>query len=171
MAESQHHHQQHDTCFLRGAHRSDYLRESRVQSRALLWPGHGYLILYTPTSSSKAKGQNFSCLHCTSQTQYLPDIINSHKPLLLYPVKLVKLRLWAEWLHCFKWKSRNHPRCIKINSFALISQQLKGFHSYQISVTDHPNYRKVASTSPSCLEAHAGFFRLSIKGKFDVYLP
>ena len=31
-------------------------------------------------------------------------------------------------------------------------------------------YHKVASTSPSCLEAHAGFFRLSMKGKFDVYL-
>ena len=31
-------------------------------------------------------------------------------------------------------------------------------------------YRKVASTSPSHLEAHAGFFRLSMKGKFDVYL-
>jgi hypothetical protein len=31
-------------------------------------------------------------------------------------------------------------------------------------------YRSFASTSPSCLEAHAGFFRLSIKGKFDVYL-
>ena len=25
------------------------------------------------------------------------------------------------------------------------------------------------STNPSCLEAHAGFFRLSMKGKFDVY--
>ena len=31
-------------------------------------------------------------------------------------------------------------------------------------------YRKVASTSPSCLEAHAGFFRLFMKGKFDVYI-
>ena len=30
-------------------------------------------------------------------------------------------------------------------------------------------YRKVGSTSQSLLEAHAGFFRLSIKGKFDVY--
>ena len=25
-------------------------------------------------------------------------------------------------------------------------------------------YRKVVNTSPSCLEAHAGFFRLSMKG-------
>ena len=31
-------------------------------------------------------------------------------------------------------------------------------------------YRKVASTSPSCSEALAGFFRLSMKGKFYVYL-
>ena len=31
------------------------------------------------------------------------------------------------------------------------------------------NYSKVASTSTSCLEAHAGFFRVSMKGKFDVY--
>ena len=29
-------------------------------------------------------------------------------------------------------------------------------------------YHKVASTSPSLLEAHAGFFKLSIKGKLDV---
>ena len=28
---------------------------------------------------------------------------------------------------------------------------------------------KVESTSPSSLEAHAGFFRLSLKGKFDDY--
>ena len=32
-------------------------------------------------------------------------------------------------------------------------------------------YRKFASTSRTCLEAHAGFFRLSMKGKFDVCLP
>ena len=31
-------------------------------------------------------------------------------------------------------------------------------------------YRKVTSTSPSCLEANAGFFRLSMKRKFDGYL-
>ena len=29
-------------------------------------------------------------------------------------------------------------------------------------------YRKVTSTSPSCLKAHAGFFRLSMKEKFEV---
>ena len=32
------------------------------------------------------------------------------------------------------------------------------------------NYRKVTSTSSSHLEAHAVFFRLPMKGKFDVYL-
>ena len=31
-------------------------------------------------------------------------------------------------------------------------------------------YHKVVSNNTSCLEAHSGFFRLSIKGKFDVYL-
>ena len=31
-------------------------------------------------------------------------------------------------------------------------------------------YCKVASTSLSLLEADAGFLRLSMKGKFDVYL-
>ena len=60
---------------------------------------------------------------------------------------------------------------------------LKDFHFYQFHVTEffpRPKihvmldplyviflilitYRKVASTSPSCLEAHAGFFRLSLK--------
>ena len=32
------------------------------------------------------------------------------------------------------------------------------------------NYYKVTTTSSSHLEAHAGFFRLPMKGKFDVYL-
>ena len=31
-------------------------------------------------------------------------------------------------------------------------------------------YRKVTSNSPSGLEAHAGFFRLSMKGIVNVYL-
>ena len=30
-------------------------------------------------------------------------------------------------------------------------------------------YRKVRSCNTSCLEAHAGFFRLLIKGIFDPY--
>ena len=34
----------------------------------------------------------------------------------------------------------------------------------------HYMYRKVTSTSLSCLEPHAGFFRLSMKRKFHVYL-
>jgi hypothetical protein len=40
----------------------------------------------------------------------------------------------------------------------------------QNQTTDFPKYHKVASTSLSPLEAHAGFFRLYMKGKFDVYL-
>ena len=31
-------------------------------------------------------------------------------------------------------------------------------------------YRKVASSNMSCLEAHAGFFRLLMKGIFDPYV-
>ena len=33
----------------------------------------------------------------------------------------------------------------------------------------HLKYIRVAITSPSCLEAHAGFFRLSMKGKFVAF--
>ena len=32
------------------------------------------------------------------------------------------------------------------------------------------NYRKVASSNRSCLEAHAGIFRLLMKGIFDPYV-
>ena len=36
----------------------------------------------------------------------------------------------------------------------------------------HPvNYHKVASSNMSCLEAHAGFFRLLMKGIFDPFVP
>ena len=31
-------------------------------------------------------------------------------------------------------------------------------------------YRNVTSTSPSCFEAHAGLFRLLMKGIFDAYV-
>ena len=31
-------------------------------------------------------------------------------------------------------------------------------------------YRKVASSNMSCLEAHAGFFRLLMKGIFELFL-
>ena len=32
------------------------------------------------------------------------------------------------------------------------------------------SYRKIASSDTSCLEAHAGFFRLLMKGIFDPYV-
>ena len=32
-------------------------------------------------------------------------------------------------------------------------------------------YHKVASPNTSCLEAHAGFFRLLVKGIFNPYVP
>ena len=31
-------------------------------------------------------------------------------------------------------------------------------------------YRKVATSSPSCIEAHAGLFRLLMKAIFDPYV-
>ena len=34
----------------------------------------------------------------------------------------------------------------------------------------HVNYRIVASSSPSRIEAHAGLFRLLMKGIFDPYV-
>ena len=36
--------------------------------------------------------------------------------------------------------------------------------------SDCTNYRKVASSNTSHLEAHAGFFRLLMKGIFDPYM-
>ena len=36
-------------------------------------------------------------------------------------------------------------------------------------ISEVSKYRILASTSSSCLEAFASFFRLSVKGKFDVY--
>ena len=35
---------------------------------------------------------------------------------------------------------------------------------------DYINYGKVASSNTSCLEAHAGFFRLLMNGIFDPYV-
>ena len=40
----------------------------------------------------------------------------------------------------------------------------------KVADNDLLRYLKVASTSPSHSEAHFGFFRLSMKGKCDVYL-
>ena len=37
----------------------------------------------------------------------------------------------------------------------------------QQEICEFSNYRKVASSNTSCLEAHAGFFRLLMKGIFD----
>ena len=37
-------------------------------------------------------------------------------------------------------------------------------------VTEKRTYRKVASSNTSHLEAHAGFFRLLMKGIFDPYV-
>ena len=48
-----------------------------------------------------------------------------------------------------------------------IRTQLK---TVKITLNIFAVYHKLVSTSPSHLEAHPGFFRLSMKGKFDVYL-
>ena len=39
-----------------------------------------------------------------------------------------------------------------------------------LTTWDQPKYRKVASSNTSRLEAHAGFFRLLMKGIFDAYV-
>ena len=41
---------------------------------------------------------------------------------------------------------------------------------WQIDFTYRNEYHKVASSNKSRLEAHAGFFRLLMKGIFDVYV-
>ena len=46
------------------------------------------------------------------------------------------------------------------------TEELSFEHTYKGSL----NYSKVATTSQSCLEAHASLFSLSMKGKFDVHL-
>ena len=46
---------------------------------------------------------------------------------------------------------------------------ISGFQ-IQILANGKIHYHKVASSNMSCLEAHAGFFRLLMKGIFDPYI-
>ena len=56
-------------------------------------------------------------------------------------------------------------------------EKYKGFESEMLVINTAKNklesikeiYRKVASSNTSCLEAHAGFFRLLMKRIFDSY--
>ena len=45
-------------------------------------------------------------------------------------------------------------------------------NQFRIIVTNYPQsiYRKVASSNTSHLEAHAGFFRMRVRGIFDPYV-
>ena len=43
-------------------------------------------------------------------------------------------------------------------------------HQYLERSFNSNSYRNVASSNTSCLEAHAGFFRLLMKGIFDPYV-
>ena len=54
-------------------------------------------------------------------------------------------------------------RTISLNLIILSSHDY--FMQYLVKT-----YRKVASSNTSCLEAHAGFFRLLMKGIFDLYV-
>ena len=44
------------------------------------------------------------------------------------------------------------------------------FHLLPLCYLGMYKYRKVESSNTSCLEAHAGFFRLLMKGIFNLYV-
>ena len=48
--------------------------------------------------------------------------------------------------------------------------QIPNKHHHSGASPFHLGYRKVVSSNTSCLEAHAGFFRLLMKGIFNPYL-
>ena len=53
-----------------------------------------------------------------------------------------------------------------------VKKSLKGMHlSNNVLAKGANNYRYVASSNMSRLEAHAGFFRLLLKGIFAPYVP
>jgi hypothetical protein len=58
--------------------------------------------------------------------------------------------------------------CARISVF--VKKLTKIFKNRCGQVILYKLYFIVASTIPTFLEAHAGFFRSSMKGKFDVYL-
>ena len=66
------------------------------------------------------------------------------------------------------WVKNCPQRC----EFSLSTQRVKiiSERAFFIFVPQDSRYCKVRYTSPARLEAHTGFFRLSMKGKFDVYL-
>ena len=51
-----------------------------------------------------------------------------------------------------------------------LNVRLRAYESLLRAVAIHSVYRIVASTSPSCIEAHADLFRLLMKGILDPYV-
>ena len=79
----------------------------------------------------------------------------------------------ADWKANSKEKSGTwHCHFIQkklVNSLILIKLTTKYFHLCTNAIINF-KYRKVASSNMSRLEAHAGFFRLLMKGIFDPYV-
>ena len=66
-----------------------------------------------------------------------------------------------------------NPKCeISIDVLKYLHRIILNFHPvFEHSIpTDKTANRKVASSNTSRLEAHAGFFRLLMKGIFNTYL-
>ena len=69
----------------------------------------------------------------------------------------------------FVWSGHNIQICmISLTIFSLIMQRGPSISSCGLPIK--VVYRKVASSNTSRLEAHAGFFRLLMKGIFDPYV-
>ena len=52
----------------------------------------------------------------------------------------------------------------------LYDKPASGINSYQKYLTQYNIYLKLRSSNTSCFETHAGLFRLSMKGIFDIYV-
>ena len=81
----------------------------------------------------------------------------------------VKIRIWPHFLYKF-WSKQ----CCFWKTHLLFPThfewEIKKKKRSRSILDFDPKYRKVTSTNPSHLEAHAGFFRLLMKGIFDPYV-
>ena len=76
----------------------------------------------------------------------------------------------AKFLHFLdRKKSLSSSRC-SISNFSKLSPQKKCIFSMIEKMINVYIYRIVASSNPSRIEAHAGLFRLLMKGIFDPYV-
>ena len=70
---------------------------------------------------------------------------------------------------CYYGKKKTDMTSLKFLRKKLQEIMISGFQ-IQILANGKIHYHKVASSNMSCLEAHAGFFRLLMKGIFDPYI-